>query len=115
MPVAFLFLAPLNLELFAPQHYAYCDLMILVPLMLVLAAVLKGEARGWGVYGAILAIGFALPWMSVYLNKHVQLISFFGYVGDIVLLNLVCTMKACRVEIDSSSHGMDAASSQQHS
>lgn len=88
IPIAFLFLAPLNLELFAPQHYAYCDVLILAPLLLILAASLNRWKRaGWVLYGAVLAVGSVIPWTAFYFNLHVQLASFFQYVGMLIILN----------------------------
>jgi hypothetical protein len=91
IPIAFLFLAPLNLELFAPQRFAYCDVTILAPLLLILAATLERRNRGaWFLYGTILATAFVFPWISVHFDKHVPLFSFFSYVGTLAILNLAC-------------------------
>jgi len=95
IPIAFIFLAPLNLELFAPQRFGYCDVTILAPLLLVLAAVLERRGRaGWALYGMILTAGFALPWLAFHFNMHVTLVSFLQYVGILAILNVVCIMEA---------------------
>ncbi len=95
IPIAFIFLTPLNLELFAPQRFGYCDVTILSPLLLILAASLgKSKRSGWALYGAILATGFALPWLAFHSDIHVQLVSFFQYVGILAALNVICIMKA---------------------
>lgn len=95
IPIAFVFLAPLNLELFAPQRFAYCDVTILAPALLILAAALKRrDLIGWAFYSATLAIGFALPWMAVHIDRHVPLCSFLGYIGILVLLNAACVLDA---------------------
>ena len=93
--LAFIFIAPLNLELFAPQHYGYGDVMILTPLLLILATSLEdGKWSGWALYCAILAVGFALPWLAFHFDKHVPLVSFVKYVGVLAILNIVCIKKA---------------------
>ncbi|MGH9564222.1 MAG: hypothetical protein ACRD3S_22445 [Terracidiphilus sp.] len=103
LPISFVFLAPLNLELFAPQHFAYCDVMILVPLLLILAATFEARSRRtWWLYGAILAIGFALPWLSVHFDKHVPLVSFFSYVGTLAILNLISIVECLSPQSGSS-------------
>lgn len=95
IPIAFIFLAPLNLELFAPQRFGYCDVTILAPLLLILAAGLgKRKRGGWAVYGAILTAGFAIPWLAFHLDIHVQLVSFFQYVGILAALNVICIIEA---------------------
>lgn len=95
IPTAFLFLAPLNLEFFAPQHFAYCDVTILAPTLLVIAAILEISRRvGWVIYSVILMIGAVLPYFAVHFNKHVPMASFFSYVGVLAILNLVCLVEA---------------------
>ncbi len=95
IPIAFIFLAPLNLELFAPQRFGYCDVTILAPLLLVLATVLERRGRaGWALYGMILTAGFALPWLAFHFDAHVPLVSFLQYVGVLAVLNVVCIMEA---------------------
>jgi hypothetical protein len=102
IPVAFIFLAPLNLELFAPQRFAYCDVTILAPLLLILAAIIARHTRGaWRLYGAVIAIASVLPWLSVHFDKHVPLISFLSYVGVLALLNLVCTVEYWKLQCTS--------------
>jgi hypothetical protein len=97
IPIAFVFLAPLNLELFAPQRFAYCDVTILAPLLLVVAASMERSKRGsYALYSGILALGFVLPWLAVHFDKHVQLVSFFSYVGVLAILNAICIMEAWR-------------------
>jgi hypothetical protein len=97
IPIAFIFLAPLNLELFAPQRFGYCDVTILAPLLLILAASLgKRKRSGWALYGMILAAGFALPWLAFHFDMHVPLVSFLQYVGVLAVLNVVCIMEAWR-------------------
>ncbi len=91
VPIAFAFLAPLNLELFAPQHFGYCDVLLLAPLLLMLASVLsRGSRGGWFFYGALLAVGFLMPWAALRWDWHVQLFSFLQYVGLLAILNGVC-------------------------
>jgi len=95
IPIAFVFLAPLNLELFAPQHYGYCDVMILAPLLLILAAALENaELRGWVLYAALLAVGYVLPQLAFHFNEHVPLVSFSKYVVTLAVLNVVCIESA---------------------
>jgi hypothetical protein len=97
IPIAFVFLAPLNLELFAPQRYGYCDVTLFAPLLLILAAALeRRKCGGWALYGVILAAGFALPWLAFHFDAHVQLVSFLQYVGILAVLNAVCIVKACK-------------------
>jgi hypothetical protein len=91
LSVAFVLLAPLNLELFAPQHFGYCDVMICVPLLLMMAAYLeKGNLGGWTFYAAILLVGAGIPWLSFHFDKHVPLVSFSKYVVILVVLDGVC-------------------------
>ena len=95
LPISFVFLAPLNLELFAPQRYGYCDVTILAPLLLILAASLKsGKLRGWLLYAVLLLVGFAIPWLSFHFDKHVPIVSFSKYVLTLAILNLVCVKAA---------------------
>jgi hypothetical protein len=42
----------------------------------------------------ILAAGAAIPWLAFHYDKHVQLASFIGYVGILVILNVVCITEA---------------------
>jgi len=93
--IAFVFLAPLNLELFAPTRFAYSDVTILAPLMLVLAASLEGgKGRGWVLYGVLLLVGFALPGLAFHFDKHVPIVNFSKYVVTVAILNLVCCKEA---------------------
>ena len=94
-PISFVLLAPLNLELFAPQRYGYCDVTILAPLLLILAASLEsGKLRGWLLYAVLLLIGFVIPWLSFHSDKHVPIVSFSKYVLTLAILNLVCVKAA---------------------
>ncbi|MGD0345837.1 MAG: glycosyltransferase family 87 protein [Terracidiphilus sp.] len=99
MPVAFVFLAPLNLELFAPQRYGYCDVTILAPLLLIVAAGLgKGKPSGRVLYVVILAFGFVIPWLAFHFDKHVPLVSFSKYVVMLAILNVVCIREAWKLQ-----------------
>jgi len=81
LPISFVFLAPLNLELFAPQRYEYCDVTILAQLLLIVAAGLgRVKIGGRMLYTVILAVGFVLSWLAFHFDKHVPLISFSKYV-----------------------------------
>ncbi len=112
LPVAFLFLAPLNLELFAPQRFAYCDLTILVPVLIILAAALAGAPRRWVLYCVILVVGFAGPAIAFRCNLHVPLVSFLQYVGLLAILNAVCLRHAWNLRrILPSGRGCPAAAS----
>ena len=94
IPAAFVFLAPLNLELFAPQRFAYCDVTILAPTLLLMAATFdRSRKAGWGLYCAILTMGVALPSLAVHVDKHVPLASFLSYVGILITLNLICILE----------------------
>ncbi len=93
--IAFVFLAPLNLELFAPQRFPYCDVTILAPVLLILAAALqKPKKASWVLYGVILTTGAALPWLSVHFDRHAPLASLFSYAGILAALNIVCIIEA---------------------
>ncbi len=95
IPIAFVFVAPLNLEFFAPQRYGYCDVTILAPLLLLLAAALGKDKRGgWVFYVVMLLAGCVLPWLAYYFDKHVPLVSFMKYVGTLAILNVVCVIEA---------------------
>jgi hypothetical protein len=99
IPIAFVFLAPLNLELFAPQRYGYCDVTIMAPLLLIVAAGLgRGKRGGWVFYAAILAVGFVLPWLAFHFDKHVPLASFSKYTVTLLILNCVCVKEAWSVQ-----------------
>ncbi|MGA3131721.1 MAG: glycosyltransferase 87 family protein [Terracidiphilus sp.] len=105
IPIAFIFLAPLNIECFAPQRYGYCDVTILAPLLLILATILeRGKRGGWVLYGVILTAGFVLPWLAFRFDKHVPLVSFLQYVGILVVLNVVCIKKAWGLQRRSRTH-----------
>lgn len=92
--IAFLFLAPLNLECFAPQRFAYCDVTILAPALLLLAALLRSSRRiGWALYGTVLALNVLLPLLAVCFNKHAPLASFLGYTGVLAVLNFICILQ----------------------
>jgi hypothetical protein len=95
IPIAFAFLMPMNLEFFGPQRFAYADVTVLVPLMLVLAAVLGNKGAGGPVLvGTLLGFGAALPWLALHLNTHVQLASVVKYVSTVAILNIVCARQA---------------------
>jgi hypothetical protein len=99
VPIAFVFVAPLNLELFAPQRYGYCDVTILAPLLLIVAAGLgRGKLSGRVLYTVILAVGFVLPWLAFHFDKHVPLVSFSKYAVTLALLNVVCVKEAWSVQ-----------------
>ena len=89
--IAFVILAPLNLEIFAPQHFGYCDVMICVPLLLIMATYLeKANLSGWSFYVTILLIGSGIPWLAFHFDKHVPLVSFSKYVVILTVLDGVC-------------------------
>ena len=89
--IAFVFLAPLNAEIFAPQHFGYCDVMICVPLLLIMAVYLeKANLGGWSFYVTILLIGAGIPWLAFHFDKHVPLVSFSKYVAILAVLNGAC-------------------------
>ena len=89
--IAFVLLAPLNLEIFAPQHFGYCDVMICAPLLLIMAAYLeKDNLGGWSFYAAILLMGAGIPWLAFHFDKHVPLVSFSKYVVILTVLNGAC-------------------------
>ncbi len=89
--VAFVFIAPLNLELFAPQHFGYCDVMICVPLLLIMAVYLeKGNLGGWSFYSAILLLWTGIPWLAFHFDKHVSLVSASKYGVILAILNGAC-------------------------
>lgn len=95
IPISFVFLAPLNLELFAPQKYGYCDVMILAPLLLIVAASLKsGKLGGRLLYIVILAVASVIPWLAYHFDKHVPLVSFSKYFVTLAILNCVCVKEA---------------------
>ncbi len=95
IPIAFVFLAPLNLELFAPQRYGYCDVTILAPLLLIVAASLgRGKPGGRVLYIVLLAVGCLLPWLAFHYDKHVPLVSFSKYAISLAILNCVCVKEA---------------------
>lgn len=95
IPIAFLFLAPLNLEFFAPQRFAYCDVTILAPALLLTAEILSRFRRmGWALYGALLAVSVLLPLLAVRFNEHVPLASFLSYIGVLAILNFICILQA---------------------
>lgn len=95
VPIAFVFLAPLNLELFAPQRYGYCDVTILAPLLLIVAAGLgRGRSGGWVLYAGLLVVGCVLPCLAFHFDKHVPLVSFSKYVVTLAILNIVCVKEA---------------------
>lgn len=93
--IAFLFLAPLNLEFFAPQRFAYCDVTILASALLLTAAIFGRFRRmGWALFGALLAVSVLLPLLAVRFNKHVPLASFLSYMGVLAILNFICILQA---------------------
>ena len=105
VPIAFLFLAPLNLELFAPQRFAYCDVTILVPVLLLTAAVLEKSRRlGWVLFSVLLAVGALLPFLAIHFDEHAPLASFLSYVGILAILNIVCILELWKAQFTPTTH-----------
>jgi hypothetical protein len=103
--IAFVFLAPLNLELFAPQRYGYGDVTMLAPLLLIVAAsVGRRKPGGWVLYIVILGVGCVLPWLAFHFDKHVSLVSFSKYAVTLAILNCVCVKEAWSVRRFSRTH-----------